>query len=223
MSATKVRRCTRASGRFFVGGAGLLLGACLVAPGCSSDDDAAPPSSSATCTGSGGPVEDGAVDSHCIDDSDAPIAQEVGKCVTEGDTGAAGAGGGDEEEEAEIHTTSAAQDDDCKYNVSFTVDCVELNKPATFSVKIEKRAAPGGPVTGDDPDGPEVFLADDPSHISPSNKIKAAEGPAGTYKIGPIVFDRSGRWVVRFHFNEECSDLPEDSPHGHVAFYVDVP
>jgi len=37
------------------------------------------------------------------------------------------------------------------------------------------------------------------------------------------VFDKSGRWVVRFHFFESCSDVPDDSPHGHVAFYIDVP
>jgi hypothetical protein len=37
------------------------------------------------------------------------------------------------------------------------------------------------------------------------------------------VFDQSGRWVVRFHYFETCSDVPEDSPHGHVAFYIDVP
>jgi hypothetical protein len=66
-------------------------------------------------------------------------------------------------------------------------------------------------------------LADDPSHISPSFEITAPEKPAGSYAIGPIVFDRSGRWVVRFHFYETCSDVPPDSPHAHVAFYIDVP
>jgi hypothetical protein len=28
---------------------------------------------------------------------------------------------------------------------------------------------------------------------------------------------------VRFHLHENCSDVPEDSPHGHAAFYVSVP
>ena len=45
----------------------------------------------------------------------------------------------------------------------------------------------------------------------------------GTYVVGPIVFPRSGRWVFRFHFDENCLDLAPDSPHGHAAFWVDVP
>jgi hypothetical protein len=45
----------------------------------------------------------------------------------------------------------------------------------------------------------------------------------GTYSVGPVRFDQAGRWFVRFHFYETCSDAPEDSPHGHVAFWVDVP
>ena len=204
----------------------LVAAACVGAPACSSDDDDAAGPADTTCKSSGGPVEDGAVDMHCIDDAGKAVTQEVGKCVSESDTGApgaAGAGGaGSEEEESEVHTTSSAQDDDCKYDVTFSVDCLELDRPATFTVKVTERAG-GAPMTGDDPDSPEVYLASNPSHISPSNKINAPEGPPGTYKIGPIVFDESGRWVVRFHFNEECSDTPEDSPHGHVAFYVDVP
>ncbi|HTQ07587.1 MAG TPA: hypothetical protein VMI54_27210 [Polyangiaceae bacterium] len=205
---------------------GLVLAmASVFGPACSNDDDASPPPSGGMCTNSGGPVEDGAVDMHCIDDSGNPITQVTGKCETGSvDTGAAGAGGGASEDETYVvHTTSSAQDDDCKYDVSFSVDCVVVNQPATFTVKIDKRAAPGGPMTGDDPNSPEVYLASDPSHITPSNDIKATEGPAGTYKIGPIIFDESGRWVIRFHFNEECNDTPDDSPHGHVAFYIDVP
>jgi hypothetical protein len=81
----------------------------------------------------------------------------------------------------------------------------------------------GAEPTGTNPENPEIFLADDLTHISPSNNITATEGPAGTYEIGPVIFDRSGRWVVRWHYFENCSDVPEDSPHGHVAFYIDVP
>ena len=48
------------------------------------------------------------------------------------------------------------------------------------------------------------------------------------YKVGPIRFDAAGNapghyWTVRFHLYEECNDSPEDSPHGHAAFYVSVP
>ena len=201
----------------------VILGVSVAGPACTGDDDAGnEPNSPMTCTGSGGPIEDGSVDTHCSDDSGKPIEQQVGKCASESDVGAAGAGGAGEEEESEIHTSHLAQDDDCKYDVSFSVGCVELGTPATFTVKVDKRAA-GGPASGDVPDNPEVYLESDSSHISPSNHIKAPEGPAGTYKIGPIVFDRPGRWVVRFHFFELCTDVPEDSPHGHVGFYIDVP
>jgi hypothetical protein len=206
--------------RFLRGiGASLFAFAALVGPACSSDDDASPPAS-ATCTGSGGPVEDGTTDTHCIDASGDAINQVIGKCVTE--VGEGGAAGAPADESYVVHTGHVAQDDDCKYNISFTVGCVKVNTPVTFAVTIDKRVA-GGPATGDVPNSPEVYLESDPSHISPSNNINAPEGPPGTYKIGPILFDVSGRWVIRFHFFEECSDLPADSPHGHVAFYVDVP
>ena len=121
-----------------------------------------------------------------------------------------------------VRYSNAANDDDCKYSVSFQNSCVALNTPVTFTVTL-KRKADGSAATGADPNSPEIYMADDTSHISPSNNIRAPEGPAGTYAIGPIVFDKSGRWVVRFHFFESCSDVPDDSPHGHVAFYIDVP
>ena len=49
------------------------------------------------------------------------------------------------------------------------------------------------------------------------------ETSPGTYKIGPIVFDRPGGWVVRFHFFGSCDDYLDTSPHGHAAFFVTVP
>ncbi len=225
MNAHSPRPNPRSARNLFSAASGLLVAAFLVAPACSNDSNdspATPPTTDTMCTNSGGPVEDGAVDMHCIDASGNAVIQPVGKCET-GAVGTAGAGGAGSDESFEVHTTSAAQDDDCKYDVSFTVGCVEVNQPVTFTVKVDKRAAAGGPMTGDDPNSPEVYLADNPSHISPSFRIKAPEGPPGTYKIGPVVFDESGRWVVRFHFNETCSDTPPDSPHAHVAFYIDVP
>jgi hypothetical protein len=49
------------------------------------------------------------------------------------------------------------------------------------------------------------------------------EGPPGTYTIGPVLFDEPGKWTVRFHIHEECTDLSNESQHGHAAFFVDVP
>jgi hypothetical protein len=217
-----------------------------IAPACTSEDDAPQPAS--TCKSTGGPV-DGPSDMHCIDDGGKQIVQPIGKCNadgsgaggTDGGGGASatdGAGGHDEHEHADggtdsgtspdpdesyaIHYGNEAADDDCKYDASFSTTCLEVGKNVTVSLVLRQRGT-GNPGNGGHPDSPEIFLADKPSHISPSNSIKAVEGPLGTYQIGPVVFDQPGRWVIRFHYFETCSDIPADSPHGHVAFYVDVP
>lgn len=196
-------------------------------PGCKGDDDTTGgQAGTEMCTSSGGPIEDGVADTHCTDTSGDPIVQSVGACLTavpEGTAGAGGVGGSNgADEEAGILTSHQGADDDCKYDVSFSNGCVELNRPVTFTVKLTTRAT-GKAATGARPYSPEIYLAADPSHISPSFELTAPEKPAGTYAIGPVVFDRSGRWVVRFHFYETCSDVPADSPHAHVAFYIDVP
>ena len=57
-----------------------LLAALLFAvPGCGSDEASllAPP----TCTSTGGPVENGAVDLHCTDDSGHTVTQKLGECT----------------------------------------------------------------------------------------------------------------------------------------------
>lgn len=199
-----------------------LLG--LTGVGCSDSDhpiDASGGNGDTECASASGPVA-GPADSHCRDDDGQSLTQTIGMCRADGgdDVGAGGDGGADEE----YQTLYGFQgyDDDCKYGVLFENSCVALNQPVTFKVTLTRKSD-GAPATGATPDSPEIFLLDDPSHISPSNNIKAPESPSGVYSIGPIVFDRSGRWVVRFHFFEECSDVPEDSPHGHAAFYIDVP
>jgi len=175
---------------------------------CSDDED-----EPAACVDGGGPVA-GPADTHC------QAAQAIGQCVT----GAAAAALPDEEEEEEmgIFYGREADDDDCKYHVRFDNTCITQNEPVTFTVQLTRKSD-GAAATGAAPDGPEIYLADDPSHPSPSNDFTAPEGPPGTYQIGPVLFDRPGRWVVRFHFFEMCSDIPEDAPHGHTAFYIDVP
>ena len=182
---------------------------------CSDDED-----EPAACVDGGGPVA-GPADTHCQEADGTPIVQEIGQCVT----GAAAPPAGEDQEEEEvlgIFYGREADDDDCKYHARFDNTCITQGAPVTFTVQL-RRKSDSAAATGADPDGLEVYLADDPSHLSPSNDITASEGPPGTYEIGPAVFDRPGRWVVRFHFFETCSDLPEDSPHGHTAFYIDVP
>lgn len=138
----------------------------------------------------------------------------------------ADAGAGEEHEheegEAEIQNGREADDDNCKYHVRFENTCVAVDQPVTFTLSLT-RLIDGMPGAGTNPAFPEIYLADDPTHLSPSNDITANERSPGTYEIGPVVFDQSGRWVVRFHYFDTCSELPEDSPHSHVAFYFDVP
>jgi hypothetical protein len=114
---------------------------------------------------------------------------------------------------------TAADDDDCKYHVTWTASSVTLNGDVTFTAAVTKKAdgsAAAGAATNI-----EAFLND--IHPAPNSNQTTKETTAGTYAIGPVRFDASGRWTVKFHIYETCSDILEDSPHGHVAFYVDVP
>ena len=206
-------------------GLGLLAAAAALGLACSDDDVAG----GGECVGGDGAVAStGAADAHCVADDGSEITQVIGMCAT-------GAAPEEEEEEGEEHehdeeeeehpilSGREADDDDCKYHVRFENTCVAVNEPVTFTLSLTRKFD-GMPGTGTVPENPEVYPEDDLTHFSPSiGSITASEGPPGTYEIGPIVFDRSGRWVIRFHYFENCSDLPEDSPHGHVAFYIDVP
>jgi len=69
--------------------------------------------------------------------------------------------------------------------------------------------------------GTPLVLTD--THPAPNSNVTVSPGTAGTYGIGPILFDAPGTWTVRFHLFATCSDLAVDSPAGQVAFYVDVP
>jgi hypothetical protein len=184
----------------------------LVALGaaCSDDDGDA---DAGACVGGEGAVA-GSADTHCAPSD----TQAIGACVSSAEAGEEEG----EEEEHPILSGREADDDDCKYHVRFENTCVAVNAPVTFTLSLTRKID-GQPGTGTNPAYPEIFLADDMSHISPSNDITAREGPDGTYEIGPVIFDAPGRWVIRFHYFEDCSDIPADSPHGHAAFYIDVP
>jgi hypothetical protein len=109
-------------------------------------------------------------------------------------------------------------DDDCKYHVKFTSTSIAENKDVTFTVTVTSKSD-GTPVTGAAPDI-EAYLSD--IHPAPNTDQKPTEKGMGVYDIGPVKFDAAGKWTVRFHFFESCND-GETSPHGHVAFYLDVP
>ena len=152
-----------------------------------------------------------------------------------GDGGDAGVAGpddgtcGDDDYQPTMYGASGS-DDDCKYDVSWTSTPICENGNVYFTVTVKKRAfADGGSaVGGDEPPmtggtvGPDITLGC--THSMPNSPWTFLEEPAGSgiYKLGPVQFDRKGKWDVRFHFNECCND-GTTSPHGHAAFWVNVP
>jgi len=111
-------------------------------------------------------------------------------------------------------------DDDCKYHVHWTSTPIHENTPIVFTVSATKLAENDAPLTGANT-SIESFLT--VVHPAPPLKQTTTEKPPGTYVVSPVQFDAPGRWTVRFHFYETCEDSLPDSPHGHAAFYVDVP
>jgi hypothetical protein len=175
----------------------------LAAWACGSSSDNGP---------TGGPVA-GAVDKHCTLPDGGVMAQEVdlSTCHANVDAGMPDYG--------PTLYNSEADDDDCKYHVKFTVTPVRQNQNLTFTVTAATKAD-GQPAAGTNMDA-EIFL--NATHPAPNSGQATHEKPGGVYDVGPIKFDAAGRWTVRFHLHEECQDSTEDSPHGHVAFYIDVP
>jgi hypothetical protein len=109
-------------------------------------------------------------------------------------------------------------DDDCKYHVKWTASAIRKSENVSFNVTLTK-LADGTPATGAGVRA-EVYLTETHPAAPPP---AATESAGGVYAVGPIKFDASGDWTVRFHFFENCNDAPEDSPHGHAAFFVRVP
>jgi hypothetical protein len=185
----------------------------------------------AACSSSspGGPTGgavSGEVDMHCVMNDEA-IKTPVGACMTgvvatpdaAADDGGAGGGGGGGVDFGPPLFNAEADDDDCKYHVKWTSTPVRLDADVTFSLNVVKRFD-GQPATNADV---QIDATLNNVHPTPSVNVTSTESGGGNYKVGPVKLDQSGRWVVRFHFYETCSDIPEDSPHGHVAFFVEVP
>jgi hypothetical protein len=205
--------------------AAALTVALVAAQGCSS-----------STPGTSGAVS-GAQDSHC---GSTKQAVDVAACLGGGDAGVttasrvvvlheghdedagdASADGGTTPDEPYGATmyNAAGNDDECKYTVSFTSTEVGLDKDVTFTLKLAS-IVDGKPMAGAEP-YMENFLGD---HIGPATTQTANETATGTYTIGPVRFDKSGQWTVRFHFYGQCDeDESATSPHGHAAFYFNVP
>ncbi len=141
-----------------------------------------------------------------------------------------GAGGGAVSDYGVTMFDSEGDDDDCKYHVKWTATPIGENEDVTFTV-VATNKTDNSPLTGPAPTTgvaaganvyAEVYLND--THPAPNDRTQTSdETTPGTYAVGPIQFDAPGKWTVRFHFFEDCSDIADDSPHGHAAFYVDVP
>jgi hypothetical protein len=208
----------------------VLLGAAALLAGCSDDETGATggQGGAAACAAPGGAVS-GAKDAHCgakaqptTEASCKPSEGGAGGMGTGGQAQAGGAGGGGEEEEEypDPEFNNEGDDDDCKYHVTWSSTAICENSDITFTVKATKKADAEAPLAGGSVDI-EAFLTE--THPAASVGEGSETATAGTYAIGPVRFDKPGKWTVRFHFDEECSDEPEDSPHSHVAFWVNVP
>lgn len=114
---------------------------------------------------------------------------------------------------------SEADDDDCKYHLKFSSNPVYENSDVTFNVVATLKAT-GQPATASNMIA-EVYL--NTMHPAPNTNQNTVENPPGTFAVGPVRFDAKGQWTVRFHLHEECGDATADSPHGHAAFYIEVP
>jgi len=216
----------------------LLVSSALAGAACSGTA-AAPDGGAGTGADSPSGVVIGPLDSHCTASDGGLTIQPIGVCQVDDPTTVpanaascnvsfsmdGGAASGDSD--GGVATSdygptmygSAADDDDCKYYVSWTATPIKENADTYFTVTALRLAdmAPAS-CAGVRPD---VSLSI--SHGAPAPRNPSTEIAPGVYKVGPIKFDAPGTWTVRFHFFEECSDNQEDSPHGHAAFYVKVP
>jgi hypothetical protein len=198
-----------------------LVGAALVSVGCGSSSSPAMSTAAEVV---------GPADTHCTMNG-VELKQEIGACVTAtgggSDAGASssadaapaddsGANGATGDFGATLYNHEG-DDDDCKYHVSWTSTAVMENAGVTFDVTAIRRAD-GKPALRADVQI-EAFIGNRPT---PTIDIPSRELGGGKYRVGPVVFDVPGNWTVRFHLYETCSDAP-DSPHGHAAFYVQVP
>jgi len=114
---------------------------------------------------------------------------------------------------------AAGNDDDCKYYLSWTATPIKEGADTYFTVTAI-RLGDMAPATcaGISPDVSLNLQVGVPAPPHPSTEIAP-----GVYKVGPIKFTQAGTWTVRFHLFEECGDSQADSPHGHAAFFVQVP
>jgi len=126
----------------------------------------------------------------------------------------------------------SGDDDECKYHMSWTSTPIQKNQPFTVMVKATNLQT-GAPLANLPDQEPgtvalsriEPFVPCDPVHLPPTSTLEGqhvTETGPGEFSVGPLVFDESARWEMRFHFYGDCFNNSA-TPHAHIAFFVDVP
>jgi hypothetical protein len=216
---------------------GGLTGCSPLEPGCYKQSGAyTVPTTNPTCSMPSKGTTSGAADSHCNGVTPQTVnpascdVMDAGPMVDSGPTPDAGAPGPCGENGPDYGATmygNEGDDDDCKYHVTWTATPICENTGTYFVVTADYLTRNSAPLTGactfaevclnNTHPGPNI------DSRPPAGNQTVVEGPPGTYTIGPVQFDAAGDWTVRFHFNEICCDIANDSPHGHAAFHITVP
>jgi len=164
----------------------------------------------------------GPADNHCMNVQTITVSQA--SCNPDGGGPPPPPAGDAGMEPQPIHNNAQADDDDCKYHVTWTSTPIYKNMPVTFTVTVVNKAD-NTPV----PFPPRAqfavagVLSTDDTVVLPNTSPMQMLGSNGTWTFGPVRFDDSGDWNLTFHIREECSDNLDDSPHGHATFLVRVP
>jgi hypothetical protein len=216
-----------------------LVGCVTTAAGCYTAGNASYPTPkvSASCSPPGGVVS-GPADMHCkgvtpqtvspsacsVATMDAGPQMEAGSADSGPPPGLCGENGPDY---GATMYGDEGDDDDCKYHVTYTTTPACENDGTYFIVTAHYLTRDGAPLTGACTFAElclnNTHAAPNIDQRPPTGDQNVVEGPPGTYTVGPVIFDETGDWTVRFHFNELCCDVLPDSPHGHAAFHIDVP
>ena len=217
--------------------------------GCSTSPTTSPATSPTTTSTTSPATEAGGVSS-CTSPGSAAMGPPTDRC-TAGDGGLivqavsaaacteTGDAGTDEDSCAYGDTLfgQSGVDDDCKYTLSWTSTPICEGGPGVQFTAVAQYNGTSEPLTGAGTrieyyiplpasDGGPPACDSLSSHLGPTQDpgggfYQMTEISPGTYQ-GQIVFDQAGTWTMRFHFNENCFDEVEASPHGHIAFHIDV-
>jgi len=197
--------------------ASLVLATATLLIACSSDDQAV----SETGPQSTAAAVAGAADGRCVGRL---VVVDPAACQPAADGGKPDGEGththsdGDGDEYGATLFGSEGDDDHCKYRVKWTASPVSVGADVTLAIVATNRID-ASPVAGAKPYA-EIFLTS--TKPGPNTPVKTTETAPGSYTIGPVRFDQPGKWTVRFHFSADCAD-GDSSPHGHIAFLVNVP